>query len=168
MNKENDRKDRNEVGGFTMNEQVINVIGAGLAGSEAAWQIAKRGLKVRLYEMRPVKQTPAHHTDKFAELVCSNSLRANTLTNAVGVLKEEMRLLDSVIIRSADECAVPAGGALAVDRHEFAARVTESVKNHPNVTVVNEEITEIPRTNCYCNRSVNVKRFIRTAARVNK
>ncbi|WP_368895201.1 FADH(2)-oxidizing methylenetetrahydrofolate--tRNA-(uracil(54)-C(5))-methyltransferase TrmFO [Priestia megaterium] len=128
-----------------MNEQVINVIGAGLAGSEAAWQIAKRGLKVRLYEMRPVKQTPAHHTDKFAELVCSNSLRANTLTNAVGVLKEEMRLLDSVIIRSADECAVPAGGALAVDRHEFAARVTESVKNHPNVTVVNEEITEIPK-----------------------
>ncbi|WP_243556043.1 FADH(2)-oxidizing methylenetetrahydrofolate--tRNA-(uracil(54)-C(5))-methyltransferase TrmFO [Priestia megaterium] len=127
-----------------MNEQVINVIGAGLAGSEAAWQIAKRGLKVRLYEMRPVKQTPAHHTDKFAELVCSNSLRANTLTNAVGVLKEEMRLLDSVIIRSADECAVPAGGALAVDRHEFAALVTESVKNHPNVTVVNEEITEIP------------------------
>lgn len=145
MNKENDRKDRIEVGGFTMNEQVINVIGAGLAGSEAAWQIAKRGLKVRLYEMRPVKQTPAHHTDKFAELVCSNSLRANTLTNAVGVLKEEMRLLDSVIIRSADECAVPAGGALAVDRHEFAARVTESVKNHPNVTVVNEEITEIPQ-----------------------
>lgn len=128
MNKQNDRKDRNEVGGFTMNEQVINVIGAGLAGSEAAWQIAKRGLKVRLYEMRPVKQTPAHHTDKFAELVCSNSLRANTLTNAVGVLKEEMRLLDSVIIRSADECAVPAGGALAVDRHEFASRVTESVK----------------------------------------
>ncbi|MEJ9303874.1 FADH(2)-oxidizing methylenetetrahydrofolate--tRNA-(uracil(54)-C(5))-methyltransferase TrmFO [Priestia megaterium] len=128
-----------------MNEQVINVIGAGLAGSEAAWQIAKRGLKVHLYEMRPVKQTPAHHTDKFAELVCSNSLRANTLTNAVGVLKEEMRLLDSVIIRSADECAVPAGGALAVDRHEFAARVTESVKNHPNVTVVNEEITEIPQ-----------------------
>lgn len=145
MNKQNDRKDRNEVGGFTMNEQVINVIGAGLAGSEAAWQIAKRGLKVRLYEMRPVKQTPAHHTDKFAELVCSNSLRANTLTNAVGVLKEEMRLLDSVIIRSADECAVPAGGALAVDRHEFASRVTESVKNHPNVTVVNEEITEIPQ-----------------------
>ncbi|HWO96952.1 MAG TPA: FADH(2)-oxidizing methylenetetrahydrofolate--tRNA-(uracil(54)-C(5))-methyltransferase TrmFO [Bacillus sp. (in: firmicutes)] len=125
-------------------QQVVNVIGAGLAGSEAAWQIAKRGIKVHLYEMRPVKQTPAHHTDKFAELVCSNSLRANTLTNAVGVLKEEMRQLDSVIIRSADECAVPAGGALAVDRHEFAARVTEAVKNHPNVTVFNEEITEIP------------------------
>ncbi len=127
-----------------MSETPINVIGAGLAGSEAAWQIAKRGVKVRLYEMRPVKQTPAHHTDKFAELVCSNSLRANTLTNAVGVLKEEMRLLDSIIISSADACSVPAGGALAVDRHEFAARVTEMVKNHANVTVINEEITEIP------------------------
>lgn len=127
-----------------MKEQFINVIGAGLAGSEAAYQIAKRGIKVHLYEMRPVRQTPAHHTDKFAELVCSNSLRANTLTNAVGVLKEEMRRLDSVIIRSADECAVPAGGALAVDRHEFANRVTEYVKNHPNVIVHNEEMTEIP------------------------
>jgi methylenetetrahydrofolate--tRNA-(uracil-5-)-methyltransferase len=127
-----------------MKEQFINVIGAGLAGSEAAYQIAKRGIKVHLFEMRPVRQTPAHHTDKFAELVCSNSLRANTLTNAVGVLKEEMRRLDSVIIRSADECAVPAGGALAVDRHEFANRVTEYVKNHPNVTVHNEEMTEIP------------------------
>jgi methylenetetrahydrofolate--tRNA-(uracil-5-)-methyltransferase len=127
-----------------MNEITINVIGAGLAGSEAAWQIAKRGIKVRLYEMRPVKQTPAHHTDKFAELVCSNSLRANTLTNAVGVLKEEMRILDSVIISSADACSVPAGGALAVDRHEFAARVTEMVKSHENVTVINEEVTEIP------------------------
>ncbi|MCA1040763.1 FADH(2)-oxidizing methylenetetrahydrofolate--tRNA-(uracil(54)-C(5))-methyltransferase TrmFO [Bacillus infantis] len=127
-----------------MKEAVINVIGAGLAGSEAAWQIAKRGIKVNLYEMRPVKQTPAHHTDKFAELVCSNSLRANNLTNAVGVLKEEMRMLDSVIIQSADACAVPAGGALAVDRHEFAGRVTEQVRNHPNVTVMNEEVTEIP------------------------
>jgi methylenetetrahydrofolate--tRNA-(uracil-5-)-methyltransferase len=127
-----------------MKDLTINVIGAGLAGSEAAWQIAKRGLKVRLFEMRPVKQTPAHHTDKFAELVCSNSLRANTLTNAVGVLKEEMRKLDSVIIASADACAVPAGGALAVDRHEFAAKVTDSVKNHENVTVINEEVTEIP------------------------
>lgn len=127
-----------------MNETMVNVIGAGLAGSEAAWQLAKRGVKVRLYEMRPVKQTPAHHTDKFAELVCSNSLRANTLTNAVGVLKEEMRILDSVIIRSADECSVPAGGALAVDRHEFSAKVTDRVKNHENVTVINEEVTEIP------------------------
>ncbi|MGQ3543649.1 FADH(2)-oxidizing methylenetetrahydrofolate--tRNA-(uracil(54)-C(5))-methyltransferase TrmFO [Bacillus cereus] len=127
-----------------MTTQVVNVIGAGLAGSEAAYQIAKRGVQVRLYEMRPVRQTPAHHTDKFAELVCSNSLRANTLTNAVGVIKEEMRLMDSVIIRAADECSVPAGGALAVDRHEFAAKVTEYVKNHPNVTVMNEEITDIP------------------------
>ncbi|GMR65889.1 FADH(2)-oxidizing methylenetetrahydrofolate--tRNA-(uracil(54)-C(5))-methyltra nsferase TrmFO [Bacillus sp. MN7755] len=131
-------------GDIYMTTQVVNVIGAGLAGSEAAYQIAKRGVQVRLYEMRPVRQTPAHHTDKFAELVCSNSLRANTLTNAVGVIKEEMRLMDSVIIRAADECSVPAGGALAVDRHEFAAKVTEYVKNHPNVTVMNEEITEIP------------------------
>jgi methylenetetrahydrofolate--tRNA-(uracil-5-)-methyltransferase len=127
-----------------MTEARVNVVGAGLAGSEAAWQLAERGIKVNLYEMRPVKQTPAHHTDKFAELVCSNSLRANTLTNAVGVLKEEMRKLDSVIIGAADACAVPAGGALAVDRHEFAAFVTDRVKGHPNVTVLNEEITRIP------------------------
>ncbi len=127
-----------------MNIQEVNVVGAGLAGSEAAWQLAKRGIHVHLYEMRPKKQTPAHHTDKFAELVCSNSLRSNALTNAVGVLKEEMRQLDSVIIQSADDCSVPAGGALAVDRHEFAARVTERVKGHENVTVHDEEIREIP------------------------
>lgn len=127
-----------------MTQQIVNVIGAGLAGSEAAWQIAKRGVKVRLYEMRPVKQTPAHHTDKFAELVCSNSLRANALTNAVGVIKEEMRIMDSVIIKAADNASVPAGGALAVDRHEFAGYVTETVKNHPLVEVINEEVTEIP------------------------
>ncbi|MBA3926510.1 FADH(2)-oxidizing methylenetetrahydrofolate--tRNA-(uracil(54)-C(5))-methyltransferase TrmFO [Listeria rustica] len=125
-------------------EKKVNVIGAGLAGSEAAWQLAKRGIKVDLYEMRPVKQTPAHHTDKFAELVCSNSLRANTMTNAVGVIKEEMRLLDSIIIEAADQASVPAGGALAVDRHEFSSYVTEKVKEHPNVTVYHEEITEIP------------------------
>ena len=125
-------------------EKYVNVIGAGLAGSEAAWQIAKRGVKVRLYEMRPVKQTPAHHTDKFAELVCSNSLRANSLTNAVGVIKEEMRFMDSVIIDSADKASVPAGGALAVDRHEFAGAVTDKVRNHPLVEVINEEVTEIP------------------------
>ncbi|MFK4998017.1 FAD-dependent oxidoreductase [Bacillus sp. N9] len=124
--------------------QTVNVVGAGLAGSEAAWQLAKRGVPVNLYEMRPVKQTPAHHTDKFAELVCSNSLRANTLANAVGVLKEEMRMLDSVIINAADRSSVPAGGALAVDRHEFAGYVTEQVRNHPLITVYNEEITEIP------------------------
>lgn len=125
-------------------EKKVNVIGAGLAGSEAAWQLAKRGIKVDLYEMRPVKQTPAHHTDKFAELVCSNSLRANGMTNAVGVIKEEMRLLDSIIIEAADKASVPAGGALAVDRHEFSGYVTEKVKGHPNVTVHHEEITEIP------------------------
>ena len=94
--------------------------------------------------MRPVKQTPAHHTDKFAELVCSNSLRANGLTNAVGVIKEEMRMLDSVILKARDQCSVPAGGALAVDRHEFAGYVTETVKNHPLVEVIHEEVTEIP------------------------
>ncbi len=125
--------------------QRVTVVGAGLAGSEAAWQLAERGIQVDLYEMRPVKQTPAHHTDKFAELVCSNSLRANTLTNAVGVLKEEMRQLNSLIIDSADHCSVPAGGALAVDRHEFAGRVTDTLKNHPNVTIHNEELTEIPK-----------------------
>ncbi|MFC5712158.1 FADH(2)-oxidizing methylenetetrahydrofolate--tRNA-(uracil(54)-C(5))-methyltransferase TrmFO [Thalassorhabdus alkalitolerans] len=127
-----------------MMNTTVNVIGAGLAGSEAAWQLAKRGIQVKLYEMRPVKQTPAHHTDKFAELVCSNSLRANGLTNAVGVLKEEMREMDSVIIRSADDCSVPAGGALAVDRHEFAGLVTSRVKEHPNVEVIHEEITSLP------------------------
>ena len=127
-----------------MNTSYVNVIGAGLAGSEAAWQIANRGVQVRLYEMRPVKQTPAHHTDKFAELVCSNSLRANSLTNAVGVLKEEMRMLNSVIMKAADECSVPAGGALAVDRHEFAEKVTNLVSNHPNIEVIKEEIQSIP------------------------
>ncbi|HHW38870.1 MAG TPA: FADH(2)-oxidizing methylenetetrahydrofolate--tRNA-(uracil(54)-C(5))-methyltransferase TrmFO [Bacillales bacterium] len=127
-----------------MSQDFITIVGAGLAGSEAAWQAANRGVKVHLYEMRPVKQTPAHHTDKLAELVCSNSLRANTLTNAVGVLKEEMRYLNSIIISSADACAVPAGGALAVDRHEFSAKVTEKIKNHPNITVINEEVQKLP------------------------
>ncbi|XVL30759.1 FADH(2)-oxidizing methylenetetrahydrofolate--tRNA-(uracil(54)-C(5))-methyltransferase TrmFO [Staphylococcus equorum] len=124
--------------------QTVNVIGAGLTGSEAAYQLAQRGIKVNLIEMRPVKQTPAHHTDQFAELVCSNSLRGNALTNAVGVLKEEMRRLDSLIISAADKARVPAGGALAVDRHDFAGYVTETLKNHPNVTVLNEEINSIP------------------------
>lgn len=122
----------------------VNVVGAGLAGSEAAYQLAERGIKVNLYEMRPVKQTPAHHTDKFAELVCSNSLRGNSLTNAVGVLKEEMRRLNSVVIAAADKAKVPAGGALAVDRHDFSGYITDTLKNHPNITVLNEEITSIP------------------------
>lgn len=122
----------------------VTVIGAGLAGSEAAWQIASRGIPVTLYEMRPVVKTPAHHTDKFAELVCSNSLRANGLTNAVGVLKEEMRRLGSLVLSSADKNAVPAGGALAVDRDGFSGDITRTLHEHPLVTVVNEELKEIP------------------------
>ncbi len=121
-----------------------NVIGAGLAGSEAAWQIAKRGLKVRLYEMRPEKKTPAHHTQNFAELVCTNSLRANQLTNGAGLLKEEMRRLDSIIMEAADAHNVPAGGALAVDRETFSSAITEKLTNHPNVEVIREELTAIP------------------------
>lgn len=128
-----------------MNEfQSVTVIGAGLAGSEAAWQIAEQGVPVTLCEMRPVRRTPAHHTDRFAELVCSNSLRANGLSNAVGVLKEEMRRLDSLILSCADAHAVPAGGALAVDREGFSGEVTKRLKEHPLVTVVNDEVKEIP------------------------
>ncbi|ANE47529.1 tRNA (uracil-5-)-methyltransferase [Paenibacillus swuensis] len=122
----------------------VTVIGAGLAGSEAAWQIAKQGVAVTLYEMRPVRQTPAHHTDKFAELVCSNSFRANGIANAVGLLKEEMRLFDSLILGSADRNSVPAGGALAVDRDGFSGEVTDTLHNHPLIDVRKEEITEIP------------------------
>ena len=122
----------------------VKVIGAGLAGSEAAWQLAQRGIQVELYEMRPEKKSPAHHTDSFAELVCSNSLRGDRLENAVGLLKEELRRLDSVIIAAADATRVEAGGCLAVDRHGFSALVTEKLKNHPNITVVTGEITEVP------------------------
>ena len=122
----------------------VNVIGAGLAGSEAAYQLAKRGIQVKLYEMRPVKNTPAHHTQNFAELVCSNSLRADGLANAVGVLKEEMRILDSLIMTAADMHKVPAGGALAVDREGFSGYITEFLSNHPNVEVIREELTELP------------------------
>lgn len=127
-----------------MTKTSVNVIGAGLAGSEAAWQIANRGVHVNLYEMRPIKMTPAHHTENFAELVCTNSLRANQITNAVGLLKEEMRQLDSVIMKSADHNSIPAGGALAVDRDKFSGEITDLVKNHKNVTVINEELTELP------------------------
>jgi methylenetetrahydrofolate--tRNA-(uracil-5-)-methyltransferase len=122
----------------------VTVIGAGLAGSEAAWQIASRGVPVRLHEMRPERMTPAHHTDRFAELVCSNSLRASALTNAVGVLKEEMRRLGSLIMACADLHAVPAGGALAVDREGFSGEVTRRLREHPLVTVVREEVAAIP------------------------
>lgn len=120
------------------------VIGAGLAGCEAAYQLAKRGIKVELYEMKPHKKTPAHSYDGFAELVCSNSLRADSLSNAVGLLKEEMRRLDSIIMKCADENKVPAGGALAVDRIKFSDSVTKAVRSHPNITVREREITEIP------------------------
>jgi methylenetetrahydrofolate--tRNA-(uracil-5-)-methyltransferase len=122
----------------------VTVIGAGLAGSEAAWQIASRGVDVVLYEMRSVRKTPAHITDQFAELVCSNSLRANGLTNAVGILKEEMRMMNSLIISCADQHAVPAGGALAVDRDLFSSEVTTRLRNHPRIEVRNEEVTHIP------------------------
>ncbi|WP_420540105.1 FADH(2)-oxidizing methylenetetrahydrofolate--tRNA-(uracil(54)-C(5))-methyltransferase TrmFO [Paenibacillus polymyxa] len=125
--------------------QKVTVIGAGLAGSEAAWQIASRGVPVKLYEMRPVVKTPAHHTDKFAELVCSNSLRANGLTNAVGVLKEEMRILKSLVLSAADLHAVPAGGALAVDRDGFSGHITDTLHQHPLIEVVNEELQELPQ-----------------------
>lgn len=128
-----------------MTQPIVTVIGAGLAGSEAAFQAAEQGVQVHLYEMRKQKMTPAHHTTQFAELVCSNSLRANQITNAVGLLKEEMRQLNSVILSSADEHAVPAGGALAVDREPFSKTVTEKVRNHPNITVFDEEVTEIPK-----------------------
>ncbi len=121
----------------------IHIIGAGLAGSEATWQAAKRGVEVVLHEMRPIKMTPAHKTRDFAELVCSNSLRAASLENAVGVLKEEMRKLDSLIMQAADSTKVPAGGALAVDRHDFSKYITDKLKSLSNVTVVNEEIESI-------------------------
>lgn len=122
----------------------VLVIGAGLAGSEAAWQLVQRGIPVELAEMRPVKSSPAHHTANFAELVCSNSLRAANIENAVGLLKEEMRRLHSLIMLSADTNRVPAGGALAVDRVPFSQLITEKLKNNPLVTVVNEEIATIP------------------------
>jgi methylenetetrahydrofolate--tRNA-(uracil-5-)-methyltransferase len=126
-----------------MDKKVI-VVGAGLAGSEAAWQLARLGVPVRLIEMRPGHHSPAHHTEYFGELVCSNSLRAASITNAVGLLKEEMRHLHSVIMASADAHQVPAGGALAVDREGYARAVTEAVKQHPLIEVVEEEITRIP------------------------
>ena len=122
----------------------VKVIGAGLAGAEAAWQLAQRGLQVTLYEMKPHKKSPAHHSNDFAELVCSNSLRGDRLENAVGLLKEELRRCGSLILQCAEATRVEAGGCLAVDREGFAAMVTEKIRNHPNITVVAEEITEVP------------------------
>ena len=122
----------------------VKVIGAGLAGSEAAWQLAERGISVQLYEMKPHKMTPAHHSPYFAELVCSNSLRGDRLENAVGLLKEELRRCGSLILQCAEATRVEAGGCLAVDREGFARMVTEKVRNHPNITVIEEEVTQIP------------------------
>ena len=122
----------------------VKVIGAGLAGSEAAWQLAQRGISVELYEMKPEKKSPAHHTDTFAELVCSNSLRGDRLENAVGLLKEELRRLDSLILQCAEATRVEAGGCLAVDRQGFSDLVTQKLRNHPNITVIPGEITEVP------------------------
>ena len=121
-----------------------SVIGAGLAGSEAAWQLAEKGISVDLYEMKPHKHTPAHTGDGYAELVCSNSLRSDRLENAVGLLKEEMRLLDSLILRCADATRVPAGGALAVDREGFSRMVTEQIEQNPLLRVHHEEVCALP------------------------
>ncbi|WP_270484698.1 methylenetetrahydrofolate--tRNA-(uracil(54)-C(5))-methyltransferase (FADH(2)-oxidizing) TrmFO [Holdemanella biformis] len=126
----------------------VTVIGAGLAGCEATWQLIKRNIPVRLVEMRPKKESPAFHTDRFAELVCSNSLRSNAMNNAVGILKQELRQMDSLIMKSADMHAVPAGSALAVDRETFSQYITDTIKNHPLVEVVNEEMTSLPEGPC--------------------
>ena len=123
----------------------VKVIGAGLAGSEAAWQLAQRGISVELVEMKPIKRSPAHHTDTFAELVCSNSLRGDRLENAVGLLKEELRRLDSLIIACADATRVEAGGCLAVDRQGFSDLVTEKLRSHPNITITAAEVTQVPK-----------------------
>ena len=127
-----------------MPELHATVVGAGLAGSEAAWQLARHGVAVTLIEMKPAKMTPAHHSPLMAELVCSNSLRSDRLTNAVGLLKEEMRLLDSLIMRAADLARVPAGGALAVDRERFSGYITKTLTEHPLITLESREMTEIP------------------------
>ena len=127
-----------------MNDRTATVIGAGLAGCEAAWQLAERGIHVRLIEMKPVRMSPAHHSDQLAELVCSNSFRGDRITNAVGLLKAEMRLLGSLIMRCADQTRVPAGGALAVDRDTFSLAVTKAITGHPLITLIREEAVSVP------------------------
>ena len=124
--------------------ETVTVLGAGLAGSECAWQLARRGIRVRLWEMKPEKMSPAHHSPYFGELVCSNSLRSDELTNAVGLLKAEMRAMDSLIMASADANKVAAGGALAVDREGFARQITETLEQHPNVEIIRKEALDIP------------------------
>src|SRR5213593_4358201 len=125
---------------------MIHIIGGGLAGSEAAWQAASRGVPVTIHEMRPVRPTAVHKTDGLAELVCSNSFRGDKLDNAVGLLKEEMRRLGSLVMRAADETRVPAGAALAVDRERFAEVITNELSAHPRVAVVRDEVTTIPES----------------------
>ena len=122
----------------------VNVIGGGLAGCEAAYQISRRGIKVRLYDSKPLKLSPAHHSEKLCELVCSNSFKANRINSAAGLLKEEMRVLGSLLLRCADACAVPAGGALAVDRERFSSMVTDAIMNDPNIEYITAEVDEIP------------------------
>ena len=135
-------RDQSERNGVRMT--VVDVIGGGLAGTEAAWQLAQRGIDVRLYEMRPVKMTPAHLTDQLGELICSNSLGSDLPDRAPGVLKAELRRLGSLLLRCADQSSVPAGGALAVDRERFAQLITEAIENHPRITLVREEVKHIP------------------------
>ena len=126
-----------------MTDKKIKIIGAGLAGCEAAWQAAKLGVQVELYEMKPIKFSPAHHSEGFAELVCSNSFRSNVTSNAVGLLKEELKLMGSLILEAAYATEVPAGSALAVNREEFSNYITNKIKSNPNITVINEEVTDI-------------------------
>lgn len=128
-----------------MKNEHVNVIGGGLAGCEAAYQIAKNGIKVKLYEMKPIKYSPAHSNPDLSEIVCSNSFKSNLLTNACGLLKEELRMLDSLLIKIADKTSVPAGQALAVDREEFSRKVTECIRSNPNIEVINQEVLEIPK-----------------------
>jgi methylenetetrahydrofolate--tRNA-(uracil-5-)-methyltransferase len=127
-----------------LHDDVVTVVGGGLAGSEAAWQLAQRGHRVALYEMRPVRQTPAHHTDRLAELVCSNTFKSTELSTAHGAIKAEMRELGCLVLQCADVARVAAGSALAVDRDVFAAAVTERILAHPNITVVRAEVNELP------------------------
>ncbi len=128
-----------------MNDKEINVIGAGLAGCEAAWQIAERGIRVNLYDMKPKKFSPAHKSENLCELVCSNSFKAERVDSAAGLLKEELRKMNSLVVNCADKCTVPAGGALAVDRDKFSATVTEKIKNHENIRFISEEISKLPQ-----------------------
>ena len=148
-----------------MTKSFVTIIGAGLAGSEAAWQLIKRGIPVRLIEMKPHRFSPAHKSEGFAELVCSNSLRSDRLSNAVGVLKAEMRALDSLVMSAADYAKVPAGGALAVDRDMFSGFITDKLTSSPLCEVVREEVTDIPDGACIVDRPAYQRRAERKDSR---